>query len=303
MNDDPHVSVDVRTIPWSKRGSYISFSTLAGDRGLGTPNIDVALVSHYKPYGAACFVLRPEIVPLPAPAGFHTTPSPVTFRGRPERLEWLRDDEMVAEATFVDDMVVRLRGTVPMSFETDMEQLRSYIYEPPKPISDSFDVVEWSSIGLMPLRFVALRGGLDTIGATTYENGRITVRPDKTGHWDLLIQERCPIKGDMTDQTTQDWAKTISSTSFDESVESMRAEFETYAKGMCSWSKTPAELNLRACYVMWTSTVRAEGFLTTEAVLMSKLWMNKVCLIPSPQAALSGEPGVVMGQLLQLLWL
>ena len=274
--DTPQVAVDVRTIPWSQRGSYISFSTLAGDRGLATPNIDVALVSHYKPYGAPCFVLRPEIVPLPATTGFHTTPSPVTFRGRPEKLEWRKDDVTVAEATFVDATVVRLRGTVAMSFETDMKQLPSYIYEPPRPALDAFDIVEWSSIGLMPMRFIALQGTLHTFGATTYKDGRITVRPDDTGKWDLFIHERCPSKGDTTDQTTQEWAKVISATSFEESVKRMRAEFEAYAKGMCEWTRAPGELDLRACYVMWTSTVRAEGFVETEAILMSKLWMNKV---------------------------
>ncbi|ORX36272.1 Six-hairpin glycosidase-like protein [Kockovaella imperatae] len=282
-NGDSHLAaesslpVDLKTIPWSRRGSYMSFSTLAGDCGALTPNIDVALVSHYKPYGAPCFVLRPKIEPLPSPSGFHKTPSPVTFRATPELLEWRAGSETVAEATFISDNVVRLRGTTPMSFDTDMEALRSYIYEPPKPTAEARDVVEWSSIGLMPLRFVALEGSLSTIGATTYENGRITIHPGATGHWDLFIRERCPSEYTVPGETIDEWADRISKRSFNTCVESVQREFESYARGLCTWSGKRIEyLDLLACYVMWTSTVRAEGFINKEAVLMSKLWMNKV---------------------------
>jgi hypothetical protein len=251
-------------------------STLAGDSGLATPNIDVALVSQYKPYGGACFVLRPEIDPLPAPSGFHKSPSPVDYRATPEKLEWLHGNQSVAQATFVDDKTIRLQGTVAMSFDTDMSVLRSYIYEPPRPTTGAYDVVEWSSIGLMPLRFVAVRGSLSTIGATTYEDGRITVRPDGTGSFDLYIHERCPVASAIEGETTQEWAEARARVSFGDSVKRMRGEFEEYVRGMCSWSSRPDRVDLQGCYVMWTSTVRAEGFVETEAVLMSKLWMNKV---------------------------
>ncbi|WWC65498.1 uncharacterized protein I303_108116 [Kwoniella dejecticola CBS 10117] len=50
---------------------------------------------------------------------------------------------------------------------------------------------------------------------------------------------------------------------------------------MCSWNHHTALAEVTAtdrlgAYVMWTSTVRPAGFLNSEAVLMSKLWMNKV---------------------------
>ena len=272
-----HLAVDVRTIPWSHRGSYMSLSTLAGDCGLATPNIDVALVSQYKPYGGACFVMRPEVNPLPTPAGFHKSPSPVDFRAVPEKLEWLHGQDSVAQATFVDDRTIRLQGTVPMSFDTDMSVLRSYIYEPPRPVAGAFDVVEWSSIGLMPLRFIAVRGSLSTIGATTYEDGRITITPDEHGFYDLFIHERCPTADPSSTpgETTQEWAEAKLKTSFEHSVKRMRAEFREYVDGMCGWTSAPDQVDLLGSYVMWTSTVRAEGFVQTEAVLMSKLWMNK----------------------------
>ena len=275
------LAVDVFTVPWSYRGSYMSFSTLAGDRGALTPNIDVCLVSHYKPYGAPCFVLRPEVVPLPEPSGFHTTPSPVTYRASPQKLDWLHDGEVVAEATFMDDRTVRLRGTIPMSFDTEMDKLRSYFYVPPKPAKESYDTVEWSSIGLMPLRFLALSGTLSTIGATTYKDGRITISPShgSNGTWELLIHERDPGDTGHAGQTADQWAETVSHTPFSKSAQRMRAQFVEYARGMCPWAKGHVDhLDLLASYVMWTSTVRAAGFVTTEAVLMSKLWMNKVSL-------------------------
>jgi hypothetical protein len=69
----------------------------------------------------------------------------------------------------------------------------------------------------------------------------------------------------------------------------MGEAFETYVNGMCAWGATGTSVvtstDRLAAYVMWTSTVRAGGFLGAEAVLMSKLWMNKACSYSS-----SGSP-------------
>ena len=60
--------------------------------------------------------------------------------------------------------------------------------------------------------------------------------------------------------------------------------FEEYVKDLCPWQKDwgskQGQADQLGCYVMWTSTVRPAGYFKKEAVLMSKLWMNKVRLSP-----------------------
>ena len=262
-------------IPWSFRGSYLSCSTLVGDRGLGTPNIDVALVSHFKPYGAPCFVMRPEVVPLPAPAGFHTTPSPVTYEATPGTLRWVHEGATVAQATFQSDRIMRFAGTVSFSFDTDQHQLGTYFYSLPKLTESSRDTVDWASMGLMPLRLVALKGSLSTINSATFMNGRVTIHPDENGRWELVVAERSPSDDSIAGETSDDWLLRAQTVTLDECCLRSDLTFAEYAKAMMPWPEV-SDLDLHACYVMWTSTVRGEGFLKKEAVLMSKLWMNKV---------------------------
>lgn len=53
--------------------------------------------------------------------------------------------------------------------------------------------------------------------------------------------------------------------------------FDDFVLSLCPWADgKPTEADVLASYVTWTSMVRAEHKFTKEAILMSKLWMNKV---------------------------
>jgi hypothetical protein len=131
-------------------------------------------------------------------------------------------------------------------------------------------------MGLMPLRLVAVKGRLTTINAATFNHGRITIHPADDGKWELLIMERSPSEN-LTSQSPEARIAGLMAMSFDQHSKMVEQSFERYANGMTAWKKDSlAHLDRHACYVMWTSTVRGEGFLTKETVLMSKLWMNKV---------------------------
>lgn len=230
--------------------------------------------------------MRPEVKPLPAPTGFHTTPSPVTYKATPGALRWVHGGVTVAQATFQSDRIMRFAGTLPFSFDTDQQQLGSYFYPLPKLTESSRDTVDWASMGLMPLRLVALQGSISTINSATFKSGRVTIHPDESGNWQLVVAERSPSDDTNAGETSDDWLLNIQKVTVGECNSHVDRLFAEYARAMMPWQEV-SDLDLHACYIMWTSTVRGEGFLKKEAVLMSKLWMNKVRLCDGCQT-LSG---------------
>jgi glycogen debranching enzyme len=82
-------------------------------------------------------------------------------------------------------------------------------------------------------------------------------------------------------------------------VDAAHGAFSSFVDAVAPWrsSRTPAaEL---AAYVLWSATVRPQGFVTRPAVLMSKHWMDKVwswdhCF--NALALASGSPGLALDQ-------
>jgi hypothetical protein len=287
--------VDPRIIPWSMRGSYLCMATKSGQNGSLTPGNDVYLVSHNHPAGLPLFALRPALHgELPPVSGFHRTPSPVHFMASPSRMRWSSGNTTVAEATFQDPRTIRLRGTVPLSFDTEgalqVDQWRCWLFRVPPTSDDSLETVEFTSTPSTALRFVALQGTIALVHDAPYDpqfknnNRRLTIsaHPDASS-WELLITER------DTEAETPSHPTRLGNVTFDGYAEAMGEAFETYVNGMCAWGATGTSVvtsaDCLAAYVIWTSTVRAGGFLGAEAVLMSKLWMNKACSYSS-----SGSP-------------
>src|SRR5690606_15500943 len=66
-------------------------------------------------------------------------------------------------------------------------------------------------------------------------------------------------------------------TPFDDVVAAREAEFAVYARGLAPAAGRPVDdASQLAAYVLWSATVTPAGFMTREAVLMSKHWMDKV---------------------------
>jgi hypothetical protein len=268
------LTIDPSIIPWSYRGSYVCLATRAGDGGSLTPSNDIYLVSHNYGFGLPLFALRHTInEPFPPPSGFHTSPSPTTYDAEPSELRWKLGEEVVARATFQDARILRLKGSKPLSFDTQgdlkVDHWRCWMFKVPKEDEASLDTVEFTALPNVALRFVALKGQLELENGAPYGanfkdlSKRITILP-VDGEWELAIVER----------ETESRGGSIPEGTFEAARNHMAANFNSYAQSMCPLDSTATDQ--LAAYVMWTSTVRASGFIRKEAVLMSKLWMNKV---------------------------
>lgn len=281
------VSIDPRIVPWSYRGSYLCLATRSGNNGRLTPaNNDICLISHIYPAGLPLFALRPYPdgkAPQSPPTGFHKDPSPVSFEADPSSLRWIHDGIVLAEATFEDVRTIRLRGSAPFSFDTEgalaVDAWRTWLFRVPRAVKDGPEEVEFTSKPDSALRFVALKGKFDLANEapSTDTNRRVTISPHGgESTWELVIRER--------ERELQSSGSAIRTgqgeMSFDSAKEAMQGAFSRYAADMCpwqtDWSSPQGQVDQLGAYVMWTSTVRPAGYFKKEAVLMSKLWMNKV---------------------------
>ncbi len=104
--------------------------------------------------------------------------------------------------------------------------------------------------------------GLEAVGAA---QRRLALRAGAEGSWEVAIEEldtgRAPY---------------VPTASFEELVTAAAREFAAYLDAVAPWrdERTPAAA--LAAYVLWSATVRPAGFVTREAVLMSKHWMDSV---------------------------
>jgi hypothetical protein len=287
----PPITIDPHIVPWSFRGSYLCLATRAGEGGRLTPaNNDICLVSHIYPAGLPLFALRPHpdltSPPTDSPRGFHKDPSPVDFKATPGCMTWFHDGIVVAEATFQDVRTIRMRGNCAFTFDTEgklgVDAWRTWLFRVPG--KGKREQVEFTSRPDSALRFIAHKGEF-TLGneaPSADDNRRITICPSAgSSSWELEIKER---EREIMLMETADDNKT-----FDEARKGMEGAFEQYARDMCPWQKDwgseEGQTDQLGAYVMWTSTVRAAGYFKKEAVLMSKLWMNKVRPSPSFRGA------------------
>lgn len=283
-SSDARLEVDVSIIPWSHRGSYMSLSTKGGLNGQLTPGTDICLISQCRPTGLPLFALRP----LPAglklgpPSGFHRTPSPTTFHATPSRLEWKYRGSVVAECTFQDVRCLRFRGTVPLALDSEAAvDGGAFIFSRP-PSSDSMPTIEYVLNTMKGYRFLAMKGKLTAIHGDDPKllNRRVQIEGEQGDpSWELLFceAETAHVGSETsTYDTCEAFATAAREHSFDVVVDTMEAALDNFTRGLCPWSATPTRSERLAAYVTWTSMVRPGGHFTKEAVLMSKLWMNKV---------------------------
>lgn len=284
-SSNAQLEVDVSIIPWSHRGSYLSLSTKGGLNGVLTPGTDVCLISQCRPTGLPLFALRP----LPAgeklgpPSGFHRTPSPTTFHATPSRLEWKYQGSVVAECTFQHVRCLRFRGPVPLALDSEAAvDGGAFIFSRPH-WPGSSPTIEYALNTMKGYRFVAIKGRLTAIHGDDPKllNRRVQIEGDDGDpSWELLVceAETAHVSSEATSYDTCDaFTSAAKSHSFDATVDRMEAALEDFTQDLCPWSSpAPTRAERLAAYVTWTSMVRPGGHFAKEAVLMSKLWMNKV---------------------------
>jgi hypothetical protein len=264
-------------IPFSFHGSWFDFSPVVGEKVYAQ---DVHLVSHQSG-------MHPILRLIPTVEGVRAE---TTVTATPYRLTWTCDAGRIDLAYETPDAVrVRGQGLGLRLLAADPVLTPfsgPYFYQDPGDGSWVFTVYETGRRYRVTLLEGRVTGHLGVQELGTAERG--IVMPGDGDPWEIAIEEyetaRVPYRSDDR---------------FAEVTAAARAEFEAFRDAVAPWRSDRTPAADLAAYVLWSATVRAAGFVTRPAVLMSKHWMDKVwswdhCF--NAIALAGGLPGLAWGQ-------
>lgn len=285
----PFPPFDLRQIPFSRRGAWVNLSPVVGAHRTVD---DVHLVSHRTGMHPVLSVV-PRATTGDSPGGWVVDASPSVLR-------WTRDAATV-EAVFASRDTLRIRGDAASVLRLGEAAAELtpftgiYLFRDPRDASAVFTSYETGC----RYRVTAVRGLLRVEGAESLGAAVRAVEIEASegdDGWEVAIEEfetsRPPL---------------VVSTSFDDDVAEVSAEFANFAHRVAPWAADefvpPAtrDASVLAAYVLWSATVAPAGFLTRESVLMSKHWMDKVwswdhCF--NALALASADPALALDQFL-----
>ena len=242
-------SFDVRTIPFSRRGSWMDLSPVVG---LHDSRDEIHLVSHQTGmHPVLRFEPGADVTEMAADAA---------------SLVWRCGDGQVS-AVFQSLDVVRVRGEgVGLTLHDAAAGLTpftgTYAFVDPIDGSSVFTSYETGRrYRITTLAGRATLSGDQLLGAGTRS---LTIEAEGDAAWELVIEEFDTTKPPYVDDTT-----------FDEAVARVGGEFGAYLDRIAPW-RGENETAASAAYVLWSATVAPRGFLRRESILMSKHWMDKV---------------------------
>jgi hypothetical protein len=247
----------VHDIPFSSSGSWFCISPVLSQRVRAQ---DLHLVSHRTGMHG---VLR--LVPVNPVTG-HRIDTEV--RATPGLLTWTHSIGRIELAYETPD-AVRVRGTGPaLRVEAAQRTLTPFTgeYFYPDPADGGYTFTSYETG--RRYRVTVLRGQVsDVVGgqALAEADRSVTVTGDGAQPWEIVIEERAG--------TGRPY---LSSRTFDQVLAAEQDAFAGFVDAVAPWRTADTPAAELACYVLWSATVRAEGFLTRPAVLMSKHWMDKV---------------------------
>lgn len=265
----PLPSFDVRTIPFSRRGSWMNLSPVVAAH---TTVEDVHLVSHRTGMHPVLRI-RPHTDDVSEPPTTSTTPAALT---------WTVGGRAV-EAAFESADAVRLRGEPGTAVTlTDAAAgltpfTGTYLFRDPVNAVAVFTSYETGC----RYRITALRGELEVVGSQALGESERSVTVSGAGGWEAVLEEF---------ETARE--PYVARGSFDDVLADVSAQFHSYVDAIASWRTTAVPAVELACYVMWSATVAPAGFLLRESVLMSKHWMDKVWSWDHCFNALALAPGL-----------
>jgi hypothetical protein len=251
----PEFSVD--DIPFSYHGSWFGISPVLGQHNRAD---DLHLVSHRtRRHG----VLR--LVPVDPATGERTD---TTIRATPALLSWEHADGRIDLAYDTPD-AVRLRGTGPgLRIEAADRALTpftgAYFYPDAADGGYTFTSYETGR----RYRISVLSGRVSEVfGAQALGTAdrRLTVTGNDAGAWEIAIEELTGVG--VPYRAERD---------FGQVVRAAQDAFAGFVDAVAPWRREDTPAAEPACYVLWSATVRPEGFLARPSVLMSKHWMDKV---------------------------
>jgi glycogen debranching enzyme len=255
-SDLPGPRFDLRKIPFSHYGSWLSLSPVTGN---GRSTEDLHLVSHRQGMHALLAL---------CPVNGDGSRADARIEAVPSCLSWLAGTGRI-DATWAGDDILRLRGeTLALRISAAAPRLTpfsgSYLYRDPADGSHVYTSYETGQ----RYRITVLAGTAAVEGDQALGTAARSVTVSATGDapgWEIAIEEygagRAPY---------------LPAATFEQAVQTATSAFGAFADQVAPWrcERTPAAEH--AAYVLWSATVRPAGFLARPAVLMSKHWMNKV---------------------------
>jgi glycogen debranching enzyme len=242
----------IQQVPFSYAGSWFDISPVIGERRYAE---DLHLVSHRTR-------MHPMLRLVPVRDGHRV---PVTVEATPAQLTW-RDDRGRVDCAYEGADTVRLRGEglglrILAASGTLTPFSGTYLYREPADGSHVFTAYETGR----RYRVTVLAGAADASGTQELGTADRGLHLPSGRLWELSIEEyrtaRAPYRADTT---------------FEQVAKAAQADFDAFLDAVAPWRgpRTPAAA--LAAYVLWSATVRPDGFVTRPAVLMSKHWMDKV---------------------------
>ena len=268
--DLPHF--DITTIPFSRRGSWLSLSPIVG---LHDRREHIHLVSHQTGIHP---ILRIEL-----------SAEVTEVAANPATLTWIAPAGRI-EAAFESLDTVRLRGHGVGARLADAAGgltpfTGTYLFVDPR---DGAVVLTSYETGRR-YRVTLLEGTWEVMGDQLLGAGDRHIALTSPA-WEVAIEEyettRPPYRQGMT---------------LDECAAHSAQDFDAYARAIAPWEDGRFPAARRAAYVLWSATVSPKGFVQRESVLMSKHWMNKVWSWDHCFNALALAPGLPQSALDQFL--
>ena len=239
------------------------------------------LVSHRSGFHAV-LAMTPELEGSPTEANWLAEPGVFTWVGRRGGVE----------AAFDDSGALHLRGSgLGLRLSDAAARLTpftgTYLFTDPLDGAHVFTSYETGR----RYRVTLLRGASDVDGAEVLGTAPRSVLLGGDGRpWEAVVHE-----------TTSSPVDSGEHQAFDEVAGSARTDFLEHLDAVAPWRDLSTPAAGLAAYVIWSATVRADGFLRRESVLMSKHWMDKVWSWDHCFTALALAPGKVEAALDQFL--
>ncbi|WP_042410092.1 amylo-alpha-1,6-glucosidase [Streptacidiphilus carbonis] len=256
MTDSAHgPTFDLTSIPFSHYGSWFSLSPVTA---LHTRSRDLHLVSHKNGMHA---VLR--LLPLEPGTGEHAE---ADWQPTPGMLTAAADRGRI-DIVYADATTLRLRGRgLDLTITPAAGRLTPftgiYFYRDPADGSYQFSSYETGR----RYRVTVLSGtARDITGAEGLAETERSLTLHGDTQWEAVLEE--------LDSARRPYAPSLD---FTTTADRARQAFDDFAAGLSTPPAADAPAADLAAYVLWSATVRPEGFVTRPGVLMSKHWMDKI---------------------------
>ena len=245
---------DVRSVPFSTRGAWISLSPVTG---LHAVSDDVHLDSHVHGLHSV-LRLQPEREGRRIVAEWDADAT---------RFSWSSPEGGRIDATFDGPATVRLRGAgLSMRAVDPIGELTpftgSFLFVDPvdgAAVLTSYETGRRYRIRSLSGELVVV--GAESLGRTARE---VVLGPDHET-WEVEITESTSVAAPAAPRRA-----------FDDLLAQNDRAFAAWVDGVAPWRDETTPAAELAAYTLWSATVSPQGSVTRETVLMSKHWMDRV---------------------------